>query len=72
MPRKRSGSYFVGDKAFPSPGAALSAAQNLAVQWCAGGAGEEEVRSFYVRDALDNALYRVDREEGGVVLTYPL
>ena len=67
MPRKRRGSYFVGDKAFPSPGAALSAAQNLAVQW-----PDEEERSFYVRDALDNALYRVDREEGGIVLTYPL
>ena len=67
MPRKRQGSYFVGDKAFPSPGAALSAAQNLAVQW-----PDEEERSFYVRDALDEALYRVDREEGGIVLTYPL
>ena len=66
MPRKRreSGRFFVGDMRCPSPGAALSYAQNLAAHWPA-----NEDRSFYVRDALDNAIYRVDLAAGIVYTT---
>lgn len=67
MQRKHATKFFVGDKGYPSAGSALSAAQTLACSW-----PEDECRSFYVRDALDNALYRVDRESEGVVLTYTL
>lgn len=67
MQRKRHATkFFVGDKGYPSAGSALSAAQNIAVNW------PDEERSFYVRDALDNAVYRVDREHEGVVLTFTL
>lgn len=62
MPRKRSkaaGKFFVGDRGFPVVGAAISYAQNLASHW-----DNAEDRSFYVRDALDNALYRVDLSRG--------
>lgn len=65
--RKQHGRYFVGDKACPSAGAAITYAQNLAVNW-----PDNEERSFYVRDALNNALYRVDKEANGVVLTHTL
>lgn len=58
--------FFVGDKGAPSAGAALSYAQGLACHW------ENEPRSFYVRDALNNAVYRVDRDEDGVVRSYTL
>ena len=65
--RKHTERYFVGDKGYPSSRAALSYAQNLASHW-----PDDELRSFYVRDWNDTALFRVDKEANGVVLTYPL
>ena len=63
--RKQSGTaFFVADKGFPSPGAALSYAQGLACRW-----DQSEERSFYVRDALDNAVFRVDLIAGVVYTT---
>lgn len=67
MPRKRKdeGSFFVEDKACPTPGAALSYAQNLAVL-------QDAERSFYVRDALGKCYYRVDAKGGGYCETHTL
>lgn len=70
MRRRRSsreaGKFFVGDdRSAPSAGAALSIAQNLAVNAPA-------PRSFYVRDVLGNTVYRVDRLEDGVVVTHTI
>jgi hypothetical protein len=64
--RKNVGRFFVGDKACESAGSALSYAQGLASHW------KDDPRSFYVRDALDKAFYRVDLDEDGVVRTYTL
>lgn len=68
MPRKRSvktaGKFFVGDKACPSLGSAISYAQNLASHW------PHEERSFYVRDAFNTALYRVDIGADHIVRTW--
>lgn len=69
MPRKSRtvGKYCVGDRSFPTVGAALSYTQGLASQWARAHAGEE--RSFFVRDALDVGLCRVDVVEGIVYTT---
>jgi len=65
---KTSGRFCVGDRNFPSVGAAVSYAQNLAVHWAINHLGEE--RSFYVRDALDAGLYRVDLLKDGTIETW--
>ena len=64
MRRRHDTKFFVADKGFPSPGAALSYAQGLACRW-----DQSEERSFYVRDALDNAVFRVDLIDGIVYTT---
>lgn len=69
MPRKRrqtSGRFCVADRSFPNVGSAVSYAQGLACRWAIEH-GEE--RSFYVRDALDVGLYRVDIVDGVVYTT---
>ena len=65
---KTTGRFCVADRQFPNVGSALSYAQNLAVHWAVTHLGEE--RSFYVRDALDVALYRVDLQKDGVIETW--
>lgn len=55
--KRRRGSFFVGDHALPTAGAGLSYAQTLASAWAR---TQGEDRSFYVRDALDNVVHRVD------------
>ena len=65
MKRRRVvGKFFVGDRACASLGAAISYAQNLASHWPKG-----EDRTFYVRDALDVCLIRVDLVSGVVYTT---
>ena len=64
---RREGKFFVADRACPSEGAAVSYAQGLASAWARQHPDEE--RSFYVRDALNNGLYRVDTEDGVVLTT---
>lgn len=68
MRRKRTprttGKFFVGDRSFPVMGAAISYAQGLASHW------PQEERSFYVRDAFNVCLYRVDLGADGIVRTW--
>jgi hypothetical protein len=70
MRRRKTDCYFVEDRGFPDPEPALSYAQNLAMAWR--DVHKDESRSFYVRDAIGTAFYRVDSEGGGVVKTYRL
>ena len=63
MRRKTTGRFCVADRSFPTPGAAISYAQGLACRWAI---EHKEERSFYVRDALDVGLYRVDIVDGVV------
>ena len=59
---RQEGKFFVADRACPSEGAAVSYAQGLASAWAR--VHPDEERSFYVRDALNNGLYRVDVGNG--------
>lgn len=68
MQRKRRtyGKFCVADRNFPSPRAAIVYAQTLATRWWL---EHREERTFYVRDALDVGVYRVDIVNGTIYTT---
>lgn len=64
--RRETGRYSVLDRSYPSAGAALSYAQNVAVrQWT-------EPNAVFVKDLGGESIYKAVRDEEGVVHTYTL